>query len=181
MRIVLLGKAGAGKDTVADYLVRHYGFRKYAFADSLKAVARQLWPERFEDCKPRKLLQDIGAKMREIDAAVWINCVFRRIAAEQPGRVVISDCRYPNEYYACVDRYFIPVVVWCRDDIRHRRLFLRDHRALTDDEASHASEQMEPPNGAWVLDNNGTFDDLYRQIDEMMACYEVGVQQDVHR
>jgi hypothetical protein len=35
--IALCGFAGAGKDTVADLLVTHAGFRKLAFADALKA------------------------------------------------------------------------------------------------------------------------------------------------
>lgn len=35
--IGLTGFAGAGKDTVADLLVAHFGFRKLAFADALRA------------------------------------------------------------------------------------------------------------------------------------------------
>lgn len=35
--IALAGYAGAGKDTVADLLVTHLGFRKLAFADALRA------------------------------------------------------------------------------------------------------------------------------------------------
>ena len=35
--IGLHGLPGSGKDTVADYLVEHYGFEKLAFADVLKA------------------------------------------------------------------------------------------------------------------------------------------------
>jgi dephospho-CoA kinase len=33
--IGLAGKAGTGKDTIADYLVRKYGFVKFAFSDAL--------------------------------------------------------------------------------------------------------------------------------------------------
>jgi len=57
-----------GKTTSAEYLVRKYGFVKLAFADKLKEIARDLFPEQFESGeKPRKLLQDLGIKMREID------------------------------------------------------------------------------------------------------------------
>lgn len=34
--IALTGPAGAGKDTVADYLVEHHGYTKLAFADALR-------------------------------------------------------------------------------------------------------------------------------------------------
>lgn len=40
----LSGYAGAGKDAVADILVRDYGFTKMAFADPLKRMLRRLDP-----------------------------------------------------------------------------------------------------------------------------------------
>ena len=40
MNIALTGKNGVGKDTVADYLAKTYGYRKLAFADSLRDIAR---------------------------------------------------------------------------------------------------------------------------------------------
>lgn len=39
--IGLTGYAGVGKDTVADLLVAHFGFRKLAFADALRAEVAQ--------------------------------------------------------------------------------------------------------------------------------------------
>ena len=44
MIIALSGYAGAGKDTVADALVKKYGFTKYAWADSLRMAASALNP-----------------------------------------------------------------------------------------------------------------------------------------
>lgn len=42
--IGLCGQAGAGKDTVADYLVKQYNCTKMAFASPLKTVAEELFP-----------------------------------------------------------------------------------------------------------------------------------------
>lgn len=42
--IGLSGKAGSGKDTVADYLVKNYGYTKVSFAGALKQMALALNP-----------------------------------------------------------------------------------------------------------------------------------------
>ena len=44
MLIGIAGVAGSGKDACADFLVKHHGFTRFAFADALKAVAN--------DCNP---------------------------------------------------------------------------------------------------------------------------------
>lgn len=43
MIIGLCGKAGSGKDTVADFLVRDFGFVKIALADPLKRICREVF------------------------------------------------------------------------------------------------------------------------------------------
>ena len=45
MLIALVGKAGAGKTTVADYLVANYGYKKINFKDALVAEMRQKFPD----------------------------------------------------------------------------------------------------------------------------------------
>lgn len=41
--IILCGRAGAGKDTFADLLVERFGYKKIAFADTLRDVALEIW------------------------------------------------------------------------------------------------------------------------------------------
>ena len=80
VRIAFSGKMQVGKTTSADYLVRRYGFVKLSFAGKLKEIAHDLFPEQFEKGeKPRKLLQDLGIKMREIDEDVWARYVIRKV------------------------------------------------------------------------------------------------------
>lgn len=43
--IGLVGRKNSGKDTVGDYLVKEHGFKRLAFADPVKWVARKLFPE----------------------------------------------------------------------------------------------------------------------------------------
>lgn len=55
-RIVCLsGNAGSGKDTVADYLVNHYGYKRMAFADPLRDIVQLVFAMDEENVWDRKL------------------------------------------------------------------------------------------------------------------------------
>lgn len=102
MIIGISGKMGSGKDTAATHLVERYGYRRVALADKLKEVAYDLFGIAYDakDDRGRAIYQSLGEKMREIDPAVWINVVMRRIAnapLSSGTNFVISDVRYPNE------------------------------------------------------------------------------------
>ena len=165
------GRAGAGKDTAADLLVRHHGFIKMAFADALRNVglalvrtvfgyknatldwfthralkeeplwcidrvvqnAPDLLQQQFTTVRtvreavqavkrtnpsveqsagriglmtPRKLLQLLGTDIMRthLGRSVWVDTVVNKIVEAthagspiRPLKVVISDCRFPNE------------------------------------------------------------------------------------
>lgn len=110
--IGLHGKAGSGKDTVADYMVQNYGFTKLSFAGPLKSAVCELFaldPGVFENRilkeqvvedwgkSPRWLAQWLGADIlrNQIDEAIFVKNMVRRIG--ERDRVVISDVRFANE------------------------------------------------------------------------------------
>ena len=122
--IALIGKARAGKDTVAQILTREYAYTRLAFADELKRAALRTNPiipddpqgghharladlvEQFgwEWCKDRlpevrRYLQATGVAMRDIDPRIWIRPVERSV--EQGTRwnmpCVVTDTRFNNE------------------------------------------------------------------------------------
>jgi hypothetical protein len=122
--IALVGKARSGKDTIANHLVEWYGYTRVAFADPLKDMALRLNPwismpnppypdgatmrladmvehlgwDRAKDDFPevRRILQECGQGVREIDPEFWIRAAMARIAKCRTP-VVVSDCRYSNE------------------------------------------------------------------------------------
>lgn len=127
--ITLSGKAGSGKDTVADMLVtelrkKDYPTGVFSFAAALKQITFDLWGCRSytqeekqatievhqplpTTIKVRKLLQDVGMLMRQIDENIWVDKVYRDIqlldeftdhtTLYHPLVAVITDCRFPNE------------------------------------------------------------------------------------
>jgi len=128
MIIGICGLIGAGKDTVADYLVNIHQFRRESFAHTLKdAVAavfgwdRELlegrtkesraWREQVDpwwsarlnmpDLTPRWVLQYWGTEVarRSFHNDLWIASLENRLR-KTTDDVVISDCRFPNEIQA---------------------------------------------------------------------------------
>src|SRR5690606_28421976 len=126
--IMLIGKAGAGKTTVAQYLRDRYGYRAYALATRIKEIAHELFLDRPPEGKPRALYQKVGDQMRAIDPHCWIRALRKRIAEDRKtwsGPMVIDDIRYPKEVVAFQDE-FVPVLIESAYDVRLERLRQRD-------------------------------------------------------
>jgi len=127
MIIGVCGLIGAGKDTIADYLVNIHQFRRESFANTLKdAVAsvfgwdRELlegrtrhsreWREQRDEwwsnrlgmnITPRWVLQYWGTEVcrRGFHDDIWIASLENKLR-KTTDDVVISDCRFPNEIAA---------------------------------------------------------------------------------
>jgi len=157
LRIAFSGKMQVGKTTSAEYLVRKYGFVKLAFADKLKEIARDLFPEQFEKGeKPRKLLQDLGIKMREIDEDVWVNYVMRKIKSlPKETNITIDDLRFLNEYKALKNEGFFVVRI-----IRN---------VPPSPYLNHQSEiEVDKMPYDWVIYNTSTLENLYAELDKVV-------------
>lgn len=125
MIIGVVGLIGAGKDTMADYLVNIHQFRRESFANTLKdAVSavfgwdRELlegrtrhsreWREQVDawwaarlnmpELTPRWVLQYWGTEVvrRSFHDDTWIASLENKLR-KTTDDVVISDCRFPNE------------------------------------------------------------------------------------
>ena len=128
MIIGVCGLIGAGKDTIADYLVNIHQFRRESFANTLKdAVSsvfgwdRELlegrtrhsrewreqvdtwWADRLNmpTLTPRWVLQYWGTEVvrRGFHDDTWIASLENKLRKSHDD-VVISDCRFPNEIAA---------------------------------------------------------------------------------
>ena len=118
MIIAPIGYARAGKDEFANILVNEYGFTRFAFADKLRECLYALNPmvgtqgetvqividawgwggykeSGFSD-EIRRLLQRMGTEMGRdtIDQNIWVN----ELDKVEANKIVVTDCRFPNEY-----------------------------------------------------------------------------------
>ena len=112
--VALIGPAGVGKDTVAKLLVTQHGYTRVAFADALKdallhadplvgmrrirdVVESDGWDRAKVNPEVRRLLQEFGMAIREINCEFWVDALARSVD-EIDGPVVITDLRMLNEY-----------------------------------------------------------------------------------
>lgn len=164
-KIGLVGRKGSGKDTVGEYLIQEQGFKRFAFADELKYIVRRLFGyTRGEiEQKPehvRKTLQSFATEgFRSLYPNIWSTYLLNNLHNYQtvfPVRyssVVVTDVRFPNEAAVLRDDWFTIVKV------------LRD-TGHTDSHVSEESVDQVVPD--YVIDNNGTVEDLHREVAELL-------------
>jgi len=165
MIIGLTGKAGSGKDTMADYLVQNYGFIKVSFAGPLKAgLAAMGMPEpksREDKEKPiegfnfswREAAQKLGTEFgRGLDSDIWVKLLLKHIAQHPECGLCHFGCSLENEA-ALIRQGGYPVV-----HIRGRQVELGPL-------AEHASEAgIAEVSRDFVILNEGTLAELYEVI-----------------
>lgn len=150
--IGIVGAAGAGKDTVADILVRFLDYHKQYLADPIKQVAMKYyecsWNDvytqegkakehpymTFLDGTPmtnRNLLEQIGDKMQELDTMVLMRYIKHEARDQDLERIVVPDLRTEPQAQYFRDKGGIIVYVQ-RDDVEkdigdhHTASFFRD-------------------------------------------------------
>lgn len=163
--IGLAGKKQVGKDTVANYLVNKFGFKKVAFGDFVKAEIKEIlkkfaginYSEKNKE-KFRTLLQAWGDIRRLQNPNYWIEKLFFEI--KDFPKVVISDCRFIKEIEEVKKRGgFVFKIV--------RNLSFFD---------SHPSENEVDlyQNYDAIIENNGTIKDLYKEVDQIVKKFNLG-------
>lgn len=122
----ICGFAGSGKSTVADILEKNHGFKKISFAGPLKdmvsaifhwdremlegaTIESRQWREGVDlwwsnklnipNLTPRLVLQIMGTEVMRLHYHndIWIASMEKQLLENSHNRLVITDCRFPNE------------------------------------------------------------------------------------
>jgi dephospho-CoA kinase len=177
----ITGRRGAGKDTAANYLSKKYGFRVLTFTDDvlapmLKSMGKEV---------TRNNLIGLGMDMRKTFGgnAALVPALCEMIGRE--GLWAVSGVRFPEEveYF----RYnfgenFTLISVECDPKRRHERLKRRgtkgerkmSYREFEEIEKSPTEKPIDRvmKMAKFVLDNNRTKNDLYRQIERIYKKFK---------
>lgn len=153
MIIGIAGKAGSGKDTVADFLVQEHGYVKYSWAAPIKAaLAAMGFPEPADRDLKEAIIPELGVSWRHLAQTLgtewgrklahpdlWLILAARHMTE----RTVIADVRFENE--AAMVRENGGVI-----------LHMTGRQADLGAAASHASEA-----GLWVWAKDYVIDNSY--------------------
>ncbi len=183
--IGLMGPAGAGKSSVAQYLVERYGARRYSFAGPLKELAMRTLDLTHEQCwgtqaqkeavdprygfSPRWFLQRLGTEgcRKTFGHGFWVEQALAAVKRDAPALAVFEDARFINEAVAiraftekraAGDR--VSGFVWCLDSPGRE----------TEADSSHASERewCDAPRDHLIKPEARGLDTLFGLVDE--AC-----------
>ena len=172
MKIIgLSGKRGVGKTTLADYLSAAHKFVQVSFADSLRDIAKTLFPFDLKDLSdprvkerpygvydwtPREFLINLGEFMRYHDKNYWLTKGLSRCSANET--YVFDDVRYVNEA-DCIRStgygYIVRINRYEKDNPYGKNLDIPSESQLDDYKFDYVVEHCQ----------NTTLTSLYRQGD----------------
>jgi hypothetical protein len=122
--VALTGRKRNGKDTIAEHLIKEYGYRQLAYAEPIKQICKILFDFSDEQCygnlkevvderwgvTPRHCFEYIGTEMfrkqmgpllPNIGENFWVvslhNKIKKLIKSDPTVKIVISDVRFENE------------------------------------------------------------------------------------
>lgn len=188
MRLAFIARMRAGKDTVAEYLIKKYGGKITKFADPIyeiqafiyELLERELGITLPPNGKDRVLLQVVGTEWgRTIDAALWVKIFesrLRKLPLDQ--NVFVTDLRFENELACLLSLGFKVIYIDCLDEIRFKRGASHDTH-ISEKLAQDIGNQRTDHELHFWLSNNGTLEELYANIDQMLDKLHVWERMDV--
>lgn len=161
MRIAFVGKAGAGKTTLARFMASEFGYTRLSFAKKVKEFTGAILLRPINKTRDRAALQAMGDGMRQSDSTIWIRWFeweLRAVEEQDVENIVVDDCRYLNEASFLKKEGFVLVRVAGRQE------------PLAAEQADHISEtEQEKIKCDFEIDNGGTLNKTLQQLGKVLA------------
>lgn len=171
--VLISGKAGFGKTTLANILVEKaascgYLSKRYSFASFLKDVAGAMGWDHHKDDRGRKLLQDLGRIGRDYDPDMWVRHTLEEVENHQNyplDFIMIDDWRFPNELeYIKKEILYSPVTVSIQDGPTKL-----ENPELANDTSEIALDNVVDYDA--IIYNNGTIENLEKVAEELLENF----------
>ena len=172
--IGITGLARSGKDAIAKFAWSQYGFTRIAFADPVKMAAQakfgltaeQTWNDELKEVviphwgmTPREMFQKEGteAGRNVFGGDLWIKrFMLSYNLLKHTDDIVVPDVRFDNE--ASAIRSLGGIIIEVR----------RGVAGLSGSAGAHVSESGLSLPADYVIDNNGTLEDLYEKFEAIV-------------
>lgn len=182
--IILFGKMGSGKDTVAEYLTAKVWppMRPQRLGKYIRKHVCEMYPKLEED-KRRTYYQAYGEGLRTIFGPDHWNEITNQGVLQfshggnYPSDILIVDARQEHELAYWTAKGFIPFAVDMKEDKRKLRLQRRDGDKFNEEAFMHSTEEAagriiesikSGETKGYVIDNNGILEETYQQIDDIL-------------
>jgi len=174
--IGIAGEIASGKGTVAKYLVEKYGASTYRFSTVLRDIVKRMYLD-----ESRENLQKISTLMRDNFSDDVLSMVIYKDVEKDSNKIVAIDGVRRMGDVVFLEKIPEFKLIYIEADIKKRydRIIKRDENTddkektfieFSRDNRREAETQIKylKDEAAFVVDNNGTLEELYAQIDKII-------------
>lgn len=174
--IGLISKMAGGKDTIKKYLEENYAAKSCRFSSILRDNLDRLFIE-----KSRDNLQKLSVSLRQtFGDDILAKTIAKEVDSLKSDLVVVDGVRRPADikYLKKLDNFFLIKII-ADEKVRYQRAvlrnenpgddkksfatFLNDHKKEAESKIPEVMKEAD-----FTIDNNGSFDNLYMQIDKII-------------